>query len=858
MVSSNPISKRDRFQRAVSPFIGRREDVITKETTMAAGEIDSTPTVPKQGDAESLHEPPDEHAEVSPTTILVQQSNNDEVWWRALEALPNDDQVVASQCLTDSRLDVLQKLQATLEARQEEYQKRGLHFKFHGRQYVLRDVTERIVFWINKFKEIGDLVVTFDPFHAALPWAGLRFLLGVSYNHILPSYRWNYEYSDCQNGNIDDVEDNTEITDDGEVKSSISWSIDVTSDKIQYSAKSDKSSEAREEVETNADSHNERTYVEILHDKDSDIKNKHEGETGGAAHGGGNRIPEHVASCTQSGKLNHERASDEFKHQSTSDCENSQSTRIQTRPMAKPDIILALNYAICNWPFHVQRHGEEKIDDRLAGLLKKFLGCMNESGTAYRHWLANSNYIHVLYPSSQPSIAICTFGFHKVISDWWEVGFANVNQRNQNGKSLLQLSAENNNFSIAEELINLGAEVESQADYRMNIYSGALQATAGNGHIKIVNQLLHHGASVNTVCSPPKGTRLCNYATALQAAVAPEDIAIVNLLLQKGADVNVTGRKSITALHIAVSYGNRALAELLLQHGADANIIDIDSATALHVAAEYQDMAMIKLLIKQGVDVNVTEIIGTALHALMNNKVAEDEDMENKNILTAKLLLEKGADVNITGESFGAALGAALSHNDMAIAKLLLKNGADVNRGSNLGVLLQYAAVDGSVKIVELLLEKGADVNILHGQWGTPLQIAASYDNMAIALLLLKNGANVNIVSGHYGTALQAAAYRGRMAMVKLLLDKKTNVNITGGHFGTALQAAAYRGKTAMVKLLLKHGANVSLEGREYGSALQAAEFKRYWDIVQLLQQEEVNLEESDGEQDDSSSSSTD
>jgi hypothetical protein len=33
--------------------------------------------------------------------------------------------------------------------------------------------------FIDKFKEAGDVAVSFDPVHAALPWAGIRFVLQV-------------------------------------------------------------------------------------------------------------------------------------------------------------------------------------------------------------------------------------------------------------------------------------------------------------------------------------------------------------------------------------------------------------------------------------------------------------------------------------------------------------------------------------------------------------------------------------------------------------------------------------------------------------------------------------------------------
>ncbi|KAF8416385.1 hypothetical protein EV426DRAFT_541365 [Tirmania nivea] len=51
--------------------------------------------------------------------------------------------------------------------------------KFLGDDIVLRHVGLKILQWVNKFKEIGDIIVQFDPGHAALPWAGFRFLLKI-------------------------------------------------------------------------------------------------------------------------------------------------------------------------------------------------------------------------------------------------------------------------------------------------------------------------------------------------------------------------------------------------------------------------------------------------------------------------------------------------------------------------------------------------------------------------------------------------------------------------------------------------------------------------------------------------------
>jgi hypothetical protein len=48
-----------------------------------------------------------------------------------------------------------------------------------GDKVILRDVFDKILTWIDKFRAIGDIAVQYDPAHAALPWAGIRFFLQV-------------------------------------------------------------------------------------------------------------------------------------------------------------------------------------------------------------------------------------------------------------------------------------------------------------------------------------------------------------------------------------------------------------------------------------------------------------------------------------------------------------------------------------------------------------------------------------------------------------------------------------------------------------------------------------------------------
>ena len=52
----------------------------------------------------------------------------------------------------------------------------------NGEIIYLRDILSRTVKWINKFKEVGDTLVQYDPGHAAIPWAAVRFVLQTAIN----------------------------------------------------------------------------------------------------------------------------------------------------------------------------------------------------------------------------------------------------------------------------------------------------------------------------------------------------------------------------------------------------------------------------------------------------------------------------------------------------------------------------------------------------------------------------------------------------------------------------------------------------------------------------------------------------
>lgn len=102
-------------------------------------------------------------------------------WATALSYLtPEDRKAVASD--GKDKLDVLNPLQdETTRAKEKSIEKRWRYRRpgHEGETVILRDLFGKIASWLDRFREIGDIVVQYDPYHAALPWAGVRFLIQV-------------------------------------------------------------------------------------------------------------------------------------------------------------------------------------------------------------------------------------------------------------------------------------------------------------------------------------------------------------------------------------------------------------------------------------------------------------------------------------------------------------------------------------------------------------------------------------------------------------------------------------------------------------------------------------------------------
>jgi len=107
-----------------------------------------------------------------------------DLWAEALQKLLPEDQEAIQRLQQNSKTrrplsETVQELLGLTTEVQDQCKAKSYKFQFRGKQIIMRDVVGKTIFWLNKFKEIGDIAVNFDPIHASLPWAGVRFLLQV-------------------------------------------------------------------------------------------------------------------------------------------------------------------------------------------------------------------------------------------------------------------------------------------------------------------------------------------------------------------------------------------------------------------------------------------------------------------------------------------------------------------------------------------------------------------------------------------------------------------------------------------------------------------------------------------------------
>ena len=100
------------------------------------------------------------------------------LWERAVTELSAQDKAILNHN-EGSKSIILESVRNAAEQKRELCMRRRWKFRKGKKVIFVRDVLDKIIVWIDKFKQIGDTIIQYDPVHAALPWAAVRFILQV-------------------------------------------------------------------------------------------------------------------------------------------------------------------------------------------------------------------------------------------------------------------------------------------------------------------------------------------------------------------------------------------------------------------------------------------------------------------------------------------------------------------------------------------------------------------------------------------------------------------------------------------------------------------------------------------------------
>ncbi len=348
---------------------------------------------------------------------------------------------------------------------------------------------------------------------------------------------------------------------------------------------------------------------------------------------------------------------------------------------------------------------------------------------------------------------------------------AQVNARDENGRTPLMWAAWNGNVEMAVALIKRGANVNARTELGAVEVHGetVLMIASIRGCSDMVELLISNGARVNDVDGKGRTARMI--------------VEAMESLIRNGAHVNDVGEKGRILRTFLETTGHESVVEILKKH----EVLQA-AATRERLSSEDRERLDIALL----------------------------DSMRRGDTRHVRSLLDAGADANVKDESGWSALMWAAVRNQYTIAELLIERGADVNakdsRGKN---VLDIATEHGSKEVAELLVEHGAaakkslsaeeqkelDAELLKMAWKGDIRQGEQ---------LIDKGANVDARGDNGETPAVWATIGGHTEFVKLLVARGADVNAKDSRGRSLLGYAILHGKNNIAEFLKMKGAKTS------------------------------------------------
>lgn len=361
---------------------------------------------------------------------------------------------------------------------------------------------------------------------------------------------------------------------------------------------------------------------------------------------------------------------------------------------------------------------------------------------------------------------------------------ANVEVRDRNERSAMDLAIEHSSVPLMDLLISAGADCDTDT---------VLFRAVAKDSTMLARRLLEAGAN-------PNGKRSIGQSP-LHLCAERGANEMVELLIEFGADLEQPGAFAtptirgygpplFAAISSSDSTGGRLhTVRVLLEHGADPNV-ETGGTTAMDLAVAESDGELADLLREYGADYGPREAVAFNRFSEVEQMVRQDPPIVNapcRSIYAAR----PGQKSSLLGISL------YMGHRDLAL--FLIEQGAWLRFIEGIERNLLYPAVHGGdPQMIHLLVARGIDVNHRDESQDTPLIIAAWNGSPEVISALVEAGADVNARRIDGRTALHLAASHGRTDVVRLLIAAGADPTIPDESGATAIDVARDRNFASM------------------------------------------------------------
>uniref|UniRef100_A0A1I8HEE9 Protein kinase domain-containing protein n=1 Tax=Macrostomum lignano TaxID=282301 RepID=A0A1I8HEE9_9PLAT len=396
---------------------------------------------------------------------------------------------------------------------------------------------------------------------------------------------------------------------------------------------------------------------------------------------------------------------------------------------------------------------------------------------------------------------------------------SNVNSTDINGKTAVHFAALSGRLEIIEFLKN---EMKANCDLADKNGNTPFMLAAGKGHKSVAEKLLDFGADIHL--------RNKNGENSAYLAVKGNHADMLRYLSMKSCYLDQEDKNGVTPLMLACKEKNLEAVNFLLSKGCAKNSVARNGRQLIHAALE--------LLIDSGSDVEHVMDDGRTSLLLALEKSVKDKQK------VAALLINSGSDVFKKAADGLSSAHVACKFNKLLSLKKLMEKGVVDATNDRSETPLHITCRTGKDDLVTLLLQHHANVNAIDDKGETPIFHAIAKDSIETCTVLIRNGADLNAVNKDGMSVLCKAYYEGRSAIVRLLKSEHPTINANLKQLPGNIGIFSQNLKNMNIKVLKRLFAEGLPVDRREGSAHllhHAIEFCRS-DIINLLLDKNAEL----------------